>query len=246
MQENKYDDPAFFNKYGGMLRSTLGLRGAGEWAELKKMLPTFAGKRVLDLGCGYGWHCAYAAEHGAKRVTGIDISERMLAVARTKTVRENVQYARISIEDASFEEDSFDVVLSSLAFHYIEDFESLCRKVHRWLSREGCFVFSVEHPVFTAHGPQRWVDDAQGNHLYWPVDRYFEEGARQAVFLGERIAKYHRTLTSYMNGLLRSGMRITGLAEPQPSRKMLSRMPGMADELRRPMMLLISAVKTGE
>ena len=47
-----------------MNRSIYGLEGVGEWSELQKLLPDFQGKRVLDLGCGYGWHCLYAAQHG--------------------------------------------------------------------------------------------------------------------------------------------------------------------------------------
>ena len=85
MRTNPYDDAAFFEKYGQMARSRLGLAGAGEWETLRSLLPDFSGKRVLDLGCGYGWHCVYAAEHGAASVTGVDLSERMLAVARQKT-----------------------------------------------------------------------------------------------------------------------------------------------------------------
>lgn len=45
-----------------MSRSQQGLAGAGEWETLKKLLPDFKEKRVLDLGCGYGWHCIYAME----------------------------------------------------------------------------------------------------------------------------------------------------------------------------------------
>lgn len=84
MKENKYDDDVFFNKYKEMNRSVQGLEGAGEWSQLKRLLPDFKGKRVLDLGCGYGWHCIYAAEHGAAAVTGTDISQKMLAVAMEK------------------------------------------------------------------------------------------------------------------------------------------------------------------
>ena len=75
MKENKYDDESFFKKYSEMDRSKQGLKGAGEWSELQKVLPEFSGKRVLDLGCGYGWHCLYAAQNGAQYVLGTDISE---------------------------------------------------------------------------------------------------------------------------------------------------------------------------
>ena len=66
MKENRYDDEEFFQKYSQMSRSQKGLSGAGEWSTLKKLLPDFAGKRVLDLGCGYGWHCIYAAGAGGR------------------------------------------------------------------------------------------------------------------------------------------------------------------------------------
>ena len=74
MKENKYDDNIFFQKYSQMSRSQQGLAGAGEWETLRKLLPDFKDKRVLDLGCGYGWHCIYAMEHGASSVVGVDIS----------------------------------------------------------------------------------------------------------------------------------------------------------------------------
>lgn len=50
MKENKYDNEDFFKKYSEMNRSIKGLDGAGEWSELKKLLPDFKDKRVLDLG----------------------------------------------------------------------------------------------------------------------------------------------------------------------------------------------------
>ena len=73
MKENKYDNENFFIKYSQMERSKKGLQGAGEWHELKKILPDFQDKTVLDLGCGYGWNCKYAIDNGAKYVLGIDI-----------------------------------------------------------------------------------------------------------------------------------------------------------------------------
>ena len=73
MKENKYDNDVFFEKYSRMDRPKVGLSGAGEWSELQKLLPDFNGKRVLDLGCGYGWHCIYAAQHGAAYVLGTNI-----------------------------------------------------------------------------------------------------------------------------------------------------------------------------
>ena len=240
--ENKYDDPQFFDKYSRMPRSVRGLEGAGEWNALKSMLPDFKGKRVLDLGCGFGWHCAYAAEQGATAVTGIDISKKMLEKAAGQTNAHNVEYHCVSIEDYEYREDSFDVVISSLALHYVQSFDSVCAKVRRCLTAGSDFVFSVEHPIFTAEGRQEWVYDEAGNPLFWPVDSYFRTGERIAWFLGEEVVKYHRTITEYVNSLLGHGFEIKGLREPTPPEEMLD-LPGMKDELRRPMMLIISARK---
>jgi SAM-dependent methyltransferase len=242
MKQNVYDNDQFFEKYSQMRRSVMGLEAAGEWKTLEMMLPDFQDKRVLDLGCGYGWHCQYAVEHGAKSVTGVDISEKMLAVAREKTA-ERIQYICTPIEDAQFPDQSFDVVISSLAFHYLKSFDDLAEKVSTWLSDGGEFVFSVEHPIFTASGAQDWVRDADGKILHFPVDSYFYEGQRETKFLGEKVVKYHRTITTYVNALLQSGFAITGIVEPQPPQTMLETIEGMKDELRRPMMLIFSARK---
>lgn len=246
MKENKYDDAAFFAKYAHMDRSLKGLEGAGEWHELEKLLPDFHGKRVLDLGCGFGWHCRYAVEQGAKRVVGVDLSQNMLARAAALTPAaqtDKIIYQRQPIEEIDFADASFDVVISSLAFHYIADFDALCAKIARLLVPGGDFVFSCEHPVFTAYGTQDWYYDAQGKMLHWPVDRYFAQGQRQARFLGEEVIKYHRTLTGYVAPLFAHGFTLTALVEPQPSAAMLDTVPGMAEELRRPMMLLLAAKK---
>ena len=243
MKENKYDDPRFFEKYSQMTRSQQGLAGAGEWRELEKLLPDFHGRRVLDLGCGYGWHCKYAAGHGAACVLGTDISQKMLEAARARNPGPSIEYRQAAMEDLRFPDSSFDVVLSSLAFHYVKDLGPLVRSISRWLTPGGSFVFSVEHPVFTAYGSQDWYYGPDGEILHFPVDNYYVEGPREAVFLGERVIKYHRTLTTYLDTLLENGFRLARVVEPQPPADMME-LPGMRDELRRPMMLLVSAVKT--
>lgn len=243
MKENKYDDTAFFQQYSRMSRSVQGLDGAGEWHELKKLLPDFYGKRVLDLGCGFGWHCRYAGEHGAVAVTGIDLSENMIAGAMQRNAMPQIDYRCMAVEDFDYQPETFDIVVSSLTFHYLESFDDICTKVYRCLTPGGSFVFSIEHPVFTAFGNQDWYCNEQGERLHWPVDRYFEEGRRHASFLGSDVVKYHKTLTTYVNGLLRAGFELTALVEPQPAPEMLAAIPDMREELRRPMMLLVSARK---
>ncbi|HCA07476.1 class I SAM-dependent methyltransferase [Chryseobacterium sp.] len=243
MKENKYDNSSFFEQYEKMLRSQKGLEGAGEWPALKKMLPDFTGKDVLDLGCGFGWHCRYAIEKGAKSVIGVDLSEKMLDKAKQINNLDGIEYVRKALEDLEFLSEKFDVVLSSLTFHYVESLDTLIHHIYQWLKPGGHFVFSVEHPVFTAQGKQDWMYGENNEKLHWPVDRYFLEGKRDTTFLGENVIKYHRTLSSYLNTLLKQGFKINELIEPEPSEEMLKEFSDMKDELRRPMMLLISAEK---
>ncbi|QNL51892.1 class I SAM-dependent methyltransferase [Olivibacter sp. SDN3] len=243
MKENKYDDFSFFEQYGKMSRSQKGLDAAGEWHVLKGMLPDFKEKKVLDLGCGYGWHCRYAIEKGAKSVVGIDLSEKMLQKAKKINQLDGIIYKRMALEDVQFTPEIFDVIFSSLTFHYIQSYDMLIGNIYQWLKAGGRFVFSVEHPVFTSKDSQDWVYDAAGNKSHWAVDSYFFEGERNTLFLGERVLKYHRTVGTYLNVLLKKGFKIVEVKEPVPSDEMLKNIPEMKDELRRPMMLLISTEK---
>jgi len=243
MKQNKYDDPQFFANYSLMPRSVDGLNAAGEWHTFRDMLPALQDKKVLDLGCGFGWHCLYAREQQARAVVGVDLSENMLARARKSTGDPAIEYHQLAIEDINFAAAEFDVVISSLAFHYVENFALVCQKVSHSLQPGGSFVFSVEHPVFTALASQDWYYDENGKRLHWPVDGYQQEGRRVARFLDHDVVKYHRTIESYLNDLIDSGFRITRVSEPQPSQEVLDKHPEMQDETRRPIFLMIAAVK---
>lgn len=243
MRENKYDDSDFFKQYSLMNRSINGLEGAGEWYILRSLFPDFENKNVLDLGCGFGWHAKYAVEQGAKSVTAIDLSEKMLKKAIEINSSPKIDYQLCAIEDFDFKQDTYDIVISSLSFHYLASFDEICQQINNSLVKGGTFVFSIEHPIFTAQGKQDWSYDEQGLPLNWPVDNYFIEGERKASFLGTDVVKYHRTLTSYSMSLINKGFEIKALVEPTPSELSLSEIPEMKDELRRPMFLIFSAVK---
>lgn len=227
-----------------MPRSREGLSAAGEWHQLRPLFPVLRGRSVLDLGCGYGWHCRYALESGAVRVLGIDASEKMLEEARRRSAGPGIGYQLCSIEDYRYPERAWDCVVSNLALHYVRDLEEIFRKVWRTLVPGGVFLFNIEHPVFTAGVGQDWAYGPDGRPDHWPVDGYFRPGERLTHFLGCPVKKYHHTLTQILNGLMQSGFRLEVVEEAQPPREMLD-IPGMADELRRPMMLLVRGRKEG-
>jgi len=166
----------------------------------------------------------------------------MLEEARARTNDTTISYIKDDISTIQFAKDSFDVVFSSLAIHYVENWEQLVKHIHHFLKPNGQFLFSVEHPVFTADGRQDWIYTEDSQIMHFPVDHYFDEGERDTNFLGSSVKKYHRTITTYLETLLSNGFQINHVLEPIPPSHMLD-MPGMKDELRRPMMLIISVTK---
>ncbi len=193
MTQNIYDDPTFFEEYSRLGRSLKGLDGAAEWPALQAMLPDVSGLRVVDLGCGYGWFCRWAREHGAKAVLGLDVSEKMLARAKDTRTDAAITYARVDLEKLDLPEAAFDLAYSSLTFHYIEHLSGLLRNVHRALALGGALVFSIEHPVYMAPRHPNWVIDDKGRRT-WPVDSYQDEGPRVTTWLADGVIKQQRTV----------------------------------------------------
>ncbi len=243
--KNIYDDRDFFESYSRMTRSRLGLEGSGEWPSVRKLLPELDGMDILDLGCGYGWHARYFIENGAKSVTAIDSSQKMINKAEEINSVAGISYSAADIECYDIPKGKYGMIFSSLAFHYIKDFSSLSAKIYEGLRRGGVLLFSCEHPTFTAEGSEDWCYDGKGNIKHFPVDNYFIEGLRNTSFLGAEVPKYHRTLTTYINTLLDSGFDITGLSEPEVPEH-LKNLEEMKNEYRRPMMLIIRAEKREE
>lgn len=239
---NIYNDKQFFDLYATMSRSQRGLAGAGEWYQFKTLFPDLRDKTVLDLGCGYGWHCKYAVECGAKQVLGIDLSERMIHEAKEKNNDSKIIYRVCGLDDYDYPADSFDCVISNLVLHYIADIDTIFRKIYLTLKSEGIFLLNIEHPVFTAGVNQDWVYDSSGKPQHWPVDNYFYSGERVTHFLGENVTKQHHTLTQILMGLINAGFRLEAVHEAMPSADMMG-ITGISDEMRRPMMLLIKALK---
>ncbi|KAJ5808585.1 hypothetical protein N7474_009854 [Penicillium riverlandense] len=145
--------------------------------------------KVLDLGCGYGWFSRWARDSAcADFVRGIDVSERMIERAKkfdsddggydsAPKSKHVISYQHHDLETLTLDQtdpDTYHVVYSSLAFHYISNLGSLFRQIHACLvkggsssgspcqnnSKRGKLVFSVEHPVFSApvYPPQEWRD----------------------------------------------------------------------------------------
>jgi SAM-dependent methyltransferase len=240
MAQNIYDDPVFFARYGQLGRSVEGLAGAAEWPALRALLPDLRGLKIVDLGCGAGWFCRWAREHGAALVLGIDISEKMLERAEAMTADSAITYARADLEQLGLPQAGFDLAYSSLALHYIENLEPLFSTIHRALVPGANFVFSIEHPIYMAPMRPGWMVDADGRRT-WPIDSYQIEGKRITNWLADGVVKYHRTIGTTLNLLIRHGFTIRHVEEWGPSDAQIAAEPDLVEERERPIFLLIAA-----
>jgi SAM-dependent methyltransferase len=240
MTQNIYDDPRFFKGYGRLRRSVEGLAGAPEWPALRALVPDLRDRRVVDLGCGYGWFCRWAREQGAAQVLGLDVSERMLARAAAMTSDVAIAYARADLETLALPAATFDFAYSALAFHYLENFADLLRTVHDALVPGALLVFSIEHPIYMAPARPGWSLDADGRRT-WPVNAYALEGPRTTDWLAEGVVKQHRTIGTTLNLLIGAGFGISHVEEWSPTDAQIAAQPELAEERDRPMFLLIAA-----
>ncbi|ASD65159.1 class I SAM-dependent methyltransferase [Bdellovibrio bacteriovorus] len=242
MAQNIYDNPKFFEGYTQLPRQIHGLEGAPEWPALQSMLIPVSDKRVVDLGCGFGWVSRWMRDNGAKSVLGLDLSEKMIERARKDTKDTLIEYRIADLDQLTLPPESFDIAFSSLTFHYVRDFERLVKTIHHSLSKGGQFVFSIEHPVYMAAAHPHWIMDEEGRKT-WPVNGYSVEGERKTDWFIDGVIKYHRTMATTINTLISCGFEILQVKEFAPSAEQIAKTPALLEELERPMMLLVSAAK---
>lgn len=240
MAQNIYDNPGFFAGYSQLPRQRHGLDGAPEWPAIRALLPELTDRRVVDLGCGFGWASRWMREQGAASVLGIDLSEKMIARARADTDDDAVRYTIADLDMLDLPEIAFDLAYSSLAFHYVEDFARLARTIHHALVPGGRLVFSIEHPIYMAAASPGWTYDESGRKT-WPINLYADEGERRTDWFARGVVKYHRRLATTVNALVTSGFTIRHLEEFAPSPEQVEADPALAEERERPMILIIAA-----
>ncbi|NIM22464.1 MAG: methyltransferase domain-containing protein [Armatimonadetes bacterium] len=241
MKQNIFDDPQFFAGYQAMREAGSGLNAVLEQPAMRTLLPPVARLRVLDLGCGVGELCRELLASGAASVVGIDLSEKMLECARQ--FGEGIRYVHSAIEDFDTSAGSFDLVVSSLTLHYVENYSDVARKVFKWLVPGGFFIFSIEHPMATAAQGIHpgWIRDDSGHKQYWAVDCYQDEGQRKSTWFAQGVTKYHRTVATTLNALVDNGFSIVRVLEPHAVQRAEQERPELLDERRRPPFLLVKA-----
>lgn len=139
----------------------------------------FAGKRILDLGCGEGGKTVYYATKEVDLIVGIDCEEEKIRKAEGFAERNGVQsICRFLVGDASntpFPADAFDVVLSEDCFEHYPDPQAVLGEGRRILKPGGLFIIKFQ-TYYTV----------RGSHLYnfiqfpWP-HVFFPDSAMEAA-----------------------------------------------------------------
>ena len=117
MKRNCYDDETFFQGYKKIRENEKNYNNMLEQPAMHEFMPDVRGKKILDIGCGFGGNCREFAEGGALRVLGIDSSMRMLEVAKKETDHKDIEYFNLEAEKLHEIKETFDIVYSSLTFH---------------------------------------------------------------------------------------------------------------------------------
>ncbi len=248
MKQNIYDNDNFFDQYEEM-RIEKKEKNANDLIEIpnfRKIMPDVKGKSILDLGCGYGENDKYFKDLGAKYVLGTDISKKMINLANEENKEDGVEFKVLAMEDISSLNQKFDIVISSLAFHYIEDYEKLIKDIYDVLEHNGYLVFSQEHPFTTCI---ELTENVKKGHMeidgkyFGLFSDYNRPGIRVKEWFGEDVVKYHRNFEEIINTLINQGFIIEKIMEPIPSKEAVEANPKYIHQYDRPFFLFVKAKK---
>lgn len=217
----------------------------GITAPLLEILGDVAGLMALDAGCGEGYLARILAARGA-RVTGIDISPRLVAIAREKGPAGAIDY-RVADLCKPLPEYAgrFEVIASYLVLNDVHDHRGFAATLGAALKPGGRLVLALNNPY--SYVVRKHVPD------------YFASGAaypyRGMVAEGCNVHFYHRTLENYLDAFLAAGLRLTKLADlgtivnegssrgANPTRAPLDRL--LPDEYRFPFFMILAFAKPG-
>lgn len=191
------------------------------------LLPELGGKSVISLGCGSGEDCDYLVQQGASQVTGIDIAEGMIEIARA--TYPGCQFQVMDMEDLAFNDASFDFAYSSLAIHYIKDWSKVFSEVYRILKPNSFFLFSCNHPVASAMQTTKDNSEDKNRVLSVELNRHTHRAVVVGNYMHRRILEedpnfdvttWHKPIGEISSEASSVGFVIANVVEPKPLPRM--------------------------
>ena len=174
-----------------------------------KLLGNLKNKKILEIGCG-GAQCGIAMAKQGAFVTGIDISEEQLKFAKSLAENNKVKIRFYQGDIKSLRQiksKSQDIVFSAWALHYVDDLEKCFKEVFRVLTKQGIFVFSLDHPFFRT--------------VIKTKESYFKTGKYVEIFSDKtkKFVAYTHTVSELFNTLVKSGFVVEEIVEPDSRKK---------------------------
>lgn len=141
----------------------------------------------------------------------------MLDLALKTNNIDKVKYLCLDMNNIDKINRKFNLIISSLAVHYVKDFKNLIQNIYNLLNDGGEFVFSQEHPITLAPlNGKSWNYDENGIPTAFNLSNYQEPGERNIFLLTNNVIKYHRTISGIINTLIECGFTIEKILEPKP------------------------------
>lgn len=206
---------------------------AYERPAMMKLLPEdMTSMKILDAGCAAGWYTLQLVNRGGE-VTAADISPKMVAATKRR-IDEKANILCLDLaEKLPFEDESFDLIISSLVLHYIEDWNKTFSELSRILKSNGHFLFSIHHPFMDVKLSQ--------NKNYFTTELIVDQWKRAGKLI--EVPFYRRPLHVIINETS-TFFNIEKIVEPQPTQVFKLKKPNKYEFLmNNPHFLIIKGSK---